>query len=346
MKPKFIFHIGLEKTGTDSFQRFCKDNYRTLLDSGVLYPIRGLAFAANSHGPLVNGYLPYPDFSIGPAHRKRPEILRSLFKEIEKAAPDTVLISAEHFSSRFRDEQIRELAADFAGYDCRIAVVVRTHSARIFSAYSQTVVSGRSLTLDEFCDEIFEPGNRYARYKETVIPWENTFGQENVRIFSHGSGANIVESLCEALIPGVAPKLEPSSYWDNKSLGANSVETLRQVNGALATREAQHLVVHNFVKWALLRHVRLRVLKLITKAAAGQPRNRMRLSENNLRRLKEITDIDYPWLESRGIHLTEPNVEASPPQDATQAMAAELLAQALVKRIRWWPSFLLLKAMR
>ena len=148
MATQIIFHIGLEKTGTDSFQRCCSENQRALLRLGVLYPVKGLAFAGHSHGPLAACYLAYPDLSVGPA-RVRAEVLRSLRAEIDRVNPATVLISAEHFSSRFGDAEIEQLARDFTGYECKIAVVVREHVPRLHSAYAQWILAGRILSFDE-----------------------------------------------------------------------------------------------------------------------------------------------------------------------------------------------------
>ena len=338
MKPKIIFHIGFEKTGTDSFQRFCKENYRALLKFGVLYPTKSLAYGQSNHGPLVSCYLPYRDFNIGPAGRKQPAILRSLRREADKTKPKTILISAEHFSSRFREEQIRELASDFADHDCRIVIGVREHRSRIYSAYSQTIKNGRSLTLDEFCTELFDPKNPYIRYRDTITPWENTFGKENISVLASASGVNIVRVLCETVSPEAASALDTSSYWDNKALGAVSIEALRMANKALYGQQHHDVSKDNYLKWLVLRLAHLRLRTLIARAAGDEPQGKFSLSEASLQRLKQITDIDNPWLESGyGIRLTTTTSEGDPAQDTMHAQAAELLARALVCQMKWWP---------
>src|SRR6185295_14138016 len=95
-----------------------------------------------------------------------------------------VLISAEHFSSRFGDAEIEQLARDFAGYACRIAVVVREHASRIQSAYAQWILAGRTLSFEGYCDEIFDPAHRYVRYRDTIEPWDRIFGRDNMRVLS------------------------------------------------------------------------------------------------------------------------------------------------------------------
>src|SRR5215471_5579563 len=123
MKRRLTFHIGLEKTGTDSFQHFCSEQRDVLRRAGTLYPTHSPAFGAYNHEPLVACYLDYRDFSIRSSGRTRADVLRSLIAEIEAADLPAILISGEHFSSRFREPEIRQLAADFSGFDCRIAVV-------------------------------------------------------------------------------------------------------------------------------------------------------------------------------------------------------------------------------
>jgi len=155
-------------------------------------------------------------------------VLGSLIAEIEAEESDTVLISAEHFSSRFGDRETRQLASDFADYDCRIAVVLRDHCSRIFSAYSQTALSGRNITLDEFCHEIFQPHSRYVLYAETIQLWERAFGRNNTSLFCYSPGENIVQVLCGSLLSSAMPLPSMESYWDNRSLGPGPTERLRR----------------------------------------------------------------------------------------------------------------------
>src|SRR6185312_15363909 len=264
MKPTIIFHVGFEKTGTDSFQRFCKDNYRLLRRYSVLYPMNNLAFASYNHAALVACYLPYRDFSIQARRRERTDVVRSLRREIDASDARAVLISAEHLSSRFGEAEIRKLVSDFSDYECRIAIVVRDHLARARSAYAQTIISGRFLTIDEFCGELARPDNKYARYRETIEPWEKAFGKDRMSVFIHTRGQNIVETLCAALISPVMPLPGLEAYRDNRSLGAGAIEALRLVNKSLARPGQKKIdVSRNIVKWALLYRLRASLIKTL-----------------------------------------------------------------------------------
>jgi len=348
MKPKLIFHIGLEKTGTDSFQRFCTDNRALLRRYSVLYPVKNLAFARHSHAPLVACYLPYRDLSIHLVRRGRQAVLASLFREIERNACDTVLLSAEHFSSRFREQEIARLAADFAGYDCRIAVVVRAHAPRICSAYAQSILAGRHLTVEEYCDEIITPDHRYIRYRETIAAWEEVFGKDKINVFAHAAGANIVETLCRSLVSAAMPIDTAQTYWDNKSCDARATEALRRVNLAL-WRGGPMLSFGNRMRWAAAGYVRWRARRLLERSGQDRAGPPVHLGARNLARLMEIVEADCRWLkQSYAIRLPLPDL-ASEPADAdiaAQLKSGGLLATTLIGQIPEMRLLMLFNAMR
>jgi hypothetical protein len=310
-KTTVTFHIGLEKTGTDSFQRFCTEHRVLLRQHGVLYPTASLAFGQFNHEPLVACYLSYRDLSIRSSRHNRLEVLRSLIAEVEDAKVEHLLISGEHFSSRFNELEIEQLAADFSGFKCRIAVVVREHRARLCSAYSQAVLAGRHMTLDEYCDEVLHPDNRYMRYAETIGAWEGVFGRQNISVFRHVGGQDIIPVLSEALFPSSPPPLRIKSYWDNLSIGPRATEWLRQVNRAIAQVPGTSSPAIR----RMLYQPRRRLARLFAKLNSDRDNQLWQLSEQNLQRLRDIIDVDNAWLQKcHGIRLddeSQPTVTAN-----------------------------------
>jgi hypothetical protein len=301
-KTRVTFHIGLEKTGTDSFQRFCTEQHGLLRQHGVLYPTASLVFGEYSHEPLVACYLDYRDPSIRSSGRDRTEVLRSLIAEIADSGSEHILISGEHFSSRFRESEIERLATDFSQFDCHIAVVVREHRARLYSAYSQAVLAGRDMTLDAYCDEVFHPDNRYMRYAETIGAWERAFGRENLSVFCHVRGQDIIPVLCGALFPADLPLPRSKSYRDNLSIGPGATEWLRRVNHAIASIPG---TTNPTVRGALYQP-RRRLARVFAKINPNREPRLWQLTEGNSRRLSEIVAIDNAWLEKHhGIRLSE-----------------------------------------
>jgi hypothetical protein len=83
---------------------------------------------------------------------ERRQVLDTLLREIAKSSARTVISSSEHFSSRLRRPQIRELVSDFKDFDCTIVVFLRDHLSRFYSTYTTNVASGGYEAINEYCD--------------------------------------------------------------------------------------------------------------------------------------------------------------------------------------------------
>src|SRR6476646_70067 len=127
MSKRIVFHIGLERTGTTSFQLLCSKHSDALLENGVLYPKENLGFTTDleQHAYLAACYLPEQSqgFCFLPDNITRKDIVESLLEEADRTDAETVLISSEFFSSRFGEIEIGRLAQDFAAYDCHLVAV-------------------------------------------------------------------------------------------------------------------------------------------------------------------------------------------------------------------------------
>ena len=53
---RLILHIGLEKTGSTSFQAYCTENRQRLAAVGALYPANAACFLNFNHAPLAASY--------------------------------------------------------------------------------------------------------------------------------------------------------------------------------------------------------------------------------------------------------------------------------------------------
>jgi len=297
-KQRVNFHIGLEKTGTTSFQWFCTERRDVLARHSLLYPTENLGFDRFCHQHLVDCYLDERQLGHPPA-RLRPAVLASLRTEMVSSGAERILIAGE-FSSMFNDGQIESLAADFASFDCRISVTVREHHSRLISAYCNAVVYGQWRTLDQYCDLLLRPDNRYLRYADTIAGWDRVFGRENVRVFCLPSAADVVPILADALIaPGVAmPGI--ASRRRNVSAEHRATEHLRRVNARLVRLPgfSRPAVRRSLIG---LRRVAARLLARLGSADAGRP---LTLGDANVRRLQEISAVDAAWLKERyGVDL-------------------------------------------
>jgi hypothetical protein len=293
MRKTIIFHIGLEKTGTTSFQKFCTFNRAKFMQHSVAYPTDNYAFYKHNHGPLVACYFPEQGTDLlitNSPYRSRETVLKSLNQEITKADVGSIILSSEHFSSRFSSMQIHQLAADFSDYYCKIAVVVREHNLRALSAYNTTIMSGRHLTLHEYIDELCNETNLYIRYKETISLWESAFGAKNIIVIKYDECSNIVYDLVKKLISPEFKFIGIKSYTENRSLGASEIEIRRLIN----KRISPHLQTGASISYKdYIEIIRYVVRKIILKTSP----DRLQISENDLQRLEAIAEIDRQWLE-------------------------------------------------
>jgi hypothetical protein len=332
-KQRIVFHIGLERTGTTSFQRFCHEHRDELLEHGVLYPTRSLGFSQRSrnHAPLVAAYLHgtgHVDLNLAEVWRTREEILPSLRAEIARAQAPAVLVSAEHFSSRLYPREVGLLATDFADCDCRVVIVLRGHEARVCSAYSSTIKAGRTLTVSEFIEELMLPGNSYIRYAETIGRWEQAFGRAHVSVLQLAEGGDSIGDLLRLVAPDLRPENLPR-YADNASYGRTSLEALRRLNAELPQPDG---TARNALRLRLAAFARTRLLKSFTLAARREQGERLRLNAAQRAMIKEIVETDRDWLERNyDIDL----IEAPPLSEADEESQEERRASELLANVPW-----------
>jgi Sulfotransferase domain len=337
---KVIFHIGLEKTGTTSFQRFCTRNARRLLKHNVLYPKRSSAFHALNHTPLTASYLhsENPDDFYLRSTLTSSEMVKSLKREIEASGVETVIISSEHLSSRFPAVKIEKLAEDFNEYDCHVVIALRDHLSRFFSSYSTHVMSGSNQTLDEYAEWVLLPDNLYMRYGDTIRLWEASFGRDNVIVFDYNEASDVIYSILSRIGLLYLRNKLTDDHKCNASLDANVTEALRLLNIANRSESAYRSKIA-YIEFRKLHYIRS-VLK--KKLQAQSNCSHWRLSQPYRKQLLDIAEADALWLAKHysmpvGLIKSE-SLSVAPPEEF-QEDVAKLLAKILSQTIcaRWSP---------
>ena len=339
-RTKVIFHIGLEKTGTTSFQRFCTRNARRLIKHNVLYPKQSAAFHVLNHAPLTASYLlsESPNDFFLRSTLANSEMVKSLKREIGASGVEKVIISSEHLSSRFRAPQIAKLAEDFNEYECHVVIALRDHLSRLFSSYSTHVMSGSEQTLDEYAERVLLPENLYFRYADTIRLWESSFASDNVIVFDYNEESDVINSILTKIgLAHLRNKLI-DDHKCNASLDANATEALRLINIANRSESAyrSRIAYLEFIKLGYIRSVFKK--KLQAKSSCSP----WRLSQPYLKQLLDIAEADALWLAkkySMPVSLIKPQsfLEAAP--EEFQEDVAKLLAKILTQTIcaRWSP---------
>ncbi len=256
-------HIGLERTGTTSLQRYCARNVNHLLRQGVLYPTRSAAFAHGNHAPLAASYLPAGrpvDHHLRGDDTRR--VVDALRAEIDASRAPAILISSEHLSSRLRGAQVEALARDLAPYDCKVLVCLREHFDLLSSSYATHVRSGSTDTFEDYAAMVCAPGNTYLRHADALAAWEAAFGLEAVEVIGYARGEDSVGAVFGRL--GLRAPAGRGAGAYNQSLDQVSTEALRTVNVALRSRRPA--ASESYVEFRRQDHIRSRVSRRLARA--------------------------------------------------------------------------------
>ena len=235
-----ILHIGVEKTGTTSIQKFLALNRDTLRARSILFP----QSPGVSNHTLLAGYAAddrsRDDIRITNSIESHDDLLRfreqfaaAFTREVEDAACDTVIMSGEHCSSRLvtREEVGRLhqlLSRVFEAV--RVIVYLRRQDEFMLSSYSSAVKGGleQKLALPKFEAEM----QRYD-FAKILDRWSGVFGRDAmmVRLFDRSAMVNgrSVEDFIHATgLPPDLPYEMPKE--ENGSLGNAASEVLRLMN--------------------------------------------------------------------------------------------------------------------
>ena len=240
-----ILHIGIEKTGTTSIQRYLYKNRHKLGSAGyhVLqscgkYESRALP-AACIADRRHDDYL----LSIGvktaedrQAHREA--VIQRIAHEMSElpATIHTVLISSEHFHSRIRTEEemdnVHQLLSRFFT-DFKIICYLREQVSTCCSLYSTGLKENRTQSLSEFIERC-TPRNSYFNYYDMLAIWERRFGAEalDVRLFSRNQFLNgdLLDDFTQRVDPRLVGSLKTRIQVENESLTPMGQALLRAIN--------------------------------------------------------------------------------------------------------------------
>ena len=341
-RPRLVFHIGLEKTGTTSLQHFCADNTALLLRHGLLYPTRNRGFGLYNHANLAAAYLDDRprDFTLTTARVSRPEVVASLLAEIRRSEAPTVLLSSEHLSSRFDAAKAALLAGDFAGFEARVAVTLRNHEARFFSSYSTYVCGGGVMDLDAYAQHMLRPDDPYFRIGDTVARWRAAFGPGSIDLFDVDAQPDIVPVVLGAYAATPLPAGLRRPYRDKPSVSPAAAEAMRLTNRAVAERQGEGRR-GSYAAWLQRRYFQRGIARALAAGPPAAPEP-WRLGGPMRRRLRAIAEADRRWL-AQECGFTLAVTGAAPLDDPPEVpspdtAAAERLARALVRastRGRW-----------
>ena len=238
---QIILHIGGEKTGTTSLQRFLFRNRELMKKRGMLFPI---TLGSENHMLLAVYASPNEDTADLRAmlnltsdemlDRTCAELPQMLHDEIRQSQCQTVILSNEHCSSRLRkDESVARLfqLLDPIADNLRVIMYLRRQDQLLLSSYSTSVKSGntqelRLPTKNEYC---------HFDYANILDRWAKYFGVDNIDVRIYEPEAlkdnDIVSDFIQALeLPISTVDFRKESQRLNRTLDFRTLEFLRLFN--------------------------------------------------------------------------------------------------------------------
>jgi hypothetical protein len=239
---KLILHIGTEKTGTSTLQKYLSENRLGLLQQGFLYPIS--TSGTDHYKVALAFYDAFKDDDLSKINhvyteseweKFRVDFLYDLKDQVKKSQCHTTIISCEHLHSRLLSpsEKLRiKFFFEECGFDeIRIVVYIREQVSLANSLYSTAVCYGFTGTDIPGPDDSHI--NCLCDHKKTIESWSSVFGLNNliVRLYDPDrqiSFSTVVDFL--SLFPDLNYKLFTSVTESNISLSCTGISIMRRIN--------------------------------------------------------------------------------------------------------------------
>jgi hypothetical protein len=227
-----ILHLGSEKTGTSSIQRYFGTHRQALLNEGIWYPKSFTNPAGFVHLRLsdaaADGTLDKAGFSAADFREEYATVRSGGFK--------TCVFSSEFFHSHLRDQgSVERLHAFLAAYFDDIALVyyARRQDQMLASMHS-TAVQGAWTTNRDAMSVYETKGHYYFDHTAVCDLWAGEFGRDKLtcRIYERDKLVNsdIVDDFSTLI--GLELDEERDGVASNESLSFETMCVLLLLNGS------------------------------------------------------------------------------------------------------------------
>lgn len=240
-------HIGLNKTGTSSIQKFFNNNHQVLESLGVLYPRTGLHDSA--HYGFSKKLIGLPSA----ANVSLADGIQDVIREAATKKQNVVISSEYLFLATY--EQIFEIKQflDKTGVDIRIVIYLRRHDYWVDSLFNQAVKTAPGnqvwdLDIREYFIYLLGAAEFEIRYPKIIDKWADVFGQGNVLVRpfekSQFYNGDLIWDFCRLIgleLPAELEKKGVSTFLVNESVPDDILKiigAIRRLNIALDEKDA------------------------------------------------------------------------------------------------------------
>ena len=242
-----ILHIGTEKTGTTTLQRFLRTNRDRLRRQGLLVPTA--AGIENQSGLAVGSYLENRRDDLttqwqvnaeGDIRRFRLRLRDALASEIAGCNAERIVFSSEHLQSRLTAAEeiasLRLFLEAIGAGPVEVVVYLRRPAEILNSLCSTLFRNGHHMPSPPGPDHHYL--QNLCNHRGTIERWRAGFGREAVRPRLYGTrafvGGSILDDFSAAAGIDTAGLERPAAA--NRGLSAVAAEILHRVNARMAVR--------------------------------------------------------------------------------------------------------------
>jgi len=227
-----ILHLGSEKTGTSSIQKYFGQHRQALLHEGFWYPRAFTNPAGHVHIRLSDAA------ADGTLAKNAPvaDAFHEEYQEARKSGAEVAVFSSEFFHSQLREAghvaRLREfLQSFFEGF--KLVYYARRQDQMLASMHSTAVQGG--WTTNRNAMSVYETkGHYYFDHLAVCELWSAQFGREalDVRIYERDKlvDGDIIEDFSRLI--GLAPDDDRADVASNESLSYETMAVLLLLNAS------------------------------------------------------------------------------------------------------------------
>ena len=323
-----VLHVGLPKTGTSFVQGTMRANAELLATRDVHLPTADgeRLFAAVLH-------LTDRSQTWGRSSERGRKHWSSVTTET-RGRRGTTVISSETLCLATQ-EQIARILGDLPGVDVDVVVTVRDPARQVPAEWQEGVKHGRRMGYDEFLDTVLaepapeEPARRRTRDRfwraqdptQVLDRWAGQVGAEHVHVVTcpaPGAARGLLWQRFAAVLGVTDLPVQVPDAEANTSLGEVQTEVLRRVNRRM-TRKGNERSYGDVVK-------RLYAGTILR----GQAGEKVRLPEDHLARVTEISETWIDHIESQGYSVVGDLADLRP-QGVTSASGSHVSKRQLLE---------------
>jgi len=258
MSNQTILHVGTEKTGTTSIQRFLADHQKELLECGVLYP---LSLGPGPHLGLTTCCIDYKqNSSIIRAQHITSEtehkefannIVRNLCNEVSASNPRMIILSDEHINVHlYTVEMLGRLRNIIEEFSSSIKVVIYfRRQDRLLESMLSEAIKNKVFNIYDFGDPVGSiPDLRYRfNYLAILKNLQSVFfdSEITVRAYDEGPNFDVVGDFNSLLDVGIKKRSNIRTFRENRSISRRVFLSLAQL-GTKATNLNEETVLRQW----------------------------------------------------------------------------------------------------